>query len=71
MQVEIIWVDDGKAGEDGAESSAMQRNGHLDFTFPKVDMPLNVVLASVYVPTGYRYGEFEVRVESWNLHGVC
>ncbi len=57
LQVEIIWVDDDK---DGAHVSKMQQRGALDFFFPKVDMPLNVVLVSVYVPTGFRYAEFTV-----------
>ncbi len=30
------------------------------FAEMQVDMPLNVVLASVFVPTEYRYGEFTV-----------
>jgi hypothetical protein len=53
-------VDDDK---DGVHVTKMQQRGALDFFFPKVDMPLNVVLVSVYVPTGYRYGEFTVQTD--------
>ncbi len=76
----MIWVDDDK---DGAHATKMGPRGHLDFFFPKVaccfgvfaemqvDMPLNVVLASVFVPTEYRYGEFTVWRVSEAATGSC
>ena len=58
LQTEIVWVDE--AGK-GSNEGAMVSRGHLDFLFPKVDLPLNVVLMSVWVPSSFRYGEFTVR----------
>eukprot|EP00051_Salpingoeca_urceolata_P027545 m.481984 g.481984 ORF g.481984 m.481984 type:complete len:743 (+) comp22399_c0_seq1:104-2332(+) len=73
--VELVWVQDvqqtaeglgqakpGDAGDDagaGPQDGGMGKNGTVKFAFPKIDLPVNIFLASVFVPDGFRYGEFE------------
>lgn len=48
--VELVWVD--------APQPAMTVRGQLDFELPKLDLPINQLFVSVYLPSEYRYGEF-------------
>lgn len=49
--VEIVWVQD---------CEEMVASGDCQLVVPAVDMPLNVVLVSLYLPNGYKYGNFDV-----------
>ena len=57
FSIEVVWVDDSTTDGNG---SAMRQRGHVDLHFPKVDLPLNVVLISAYMPASFNYGEFTV-----------
>eukprot|EP00042_Codosiga_hollandica_P031636 m.193942 g.193942 ORF g.193942 m.193942 type:complete len:702 (+) comp53689_c0_seq3:1009-3114(+) len=54
FDVELVWV-----GEPPSEGSPnMTDRGTIHFSFPKVDIPLNVVQVNVFVPHEFKYSEF-------------
>lgn len=71
FKVEIVWVQSTNHDQ-GAPDLVMRERGALRFQFPKVDIPLNVVLVSLYVPEDFKYTDIlgDLRTTEHFSHAV-
>lgn len=58
--VEFVYLQRPDGPDDNENNlAAMQTRGSLAYLCPKLDIPINHLLVSLYVPANYRYAEFE------------